>query len=82
MHRAAEVTEAIEAAHRAFGPWASMPVQKRTEVLFTWRPMLLAKMEEIATLVSTELGKNLDEARGEVVKIIEASTSPSPPRCS
>jgi len=68
----AEVTEAIESAHRAFGPWASMPIQKRTEVLFTWRPMLLARMDEIATLVSTELGKNLDEARGEVVKIIEA----------
>ena len=68
----AEVTEAIESAHRAFGPWASMPVQKRTEVLFTWRPMLLARMDEIATLVSTELGKNLDEARGEVTKIIEA----------
>ena len=68
----AEVTEAIESAHRAFGPWASMPIQKRTEVLFTWRPMLLEKMDEIATLVSTELGKNLDEARGEVVKIIEA----------
>src|SRR5450830_896663 len=29
-------------------------------------------MEEIALLASTELGKNLDEARGEVVKIIEA----------
>ena len=68
----AEVTEAIESAHRAFGPWASLPIQRRTEVLFTWRPMLLAKMDEIATLVSTELGKNLDEARGEVIKIIEA----------
>ena len=68
----AEVTEAIESAHRAFGPWASMPIQKRTEVLFTWRPMLLARMDEIATLVSTELGKNLDEARGEVIKIVEA----------
>src|SRR5665647_3425624 len=45
---------------------------KSTSVRFTWRPMLLAKMDEIATLVSTELGKNLDEARGEVVKIIEA----------
>ncbi|MGD0998113.1 MAG: CoA-acylating methylmalonate-semialdehyde dehydrogenase [Thermoleophilia bacterium] len=68
----AEVTEAIESAHRAFGPWATLPIQKRTEVLFTWRPMLLEKMDEIATLVSTELGKNLDEARGEVVKIVEA----------
>jgi malonate-semialdehyde dehydrogenase (acetylating)/methylmalonate-semialdehyde dehydrogenase len=68
----AEVTEAIESAPAAFGPWASMPVQRRTEVLFTWRPMLLEKMDEIATVVSTELGKNLDEARGEVVKIVEA----------
>ncbi len=41
-------------------------------MLFTWRPMLLQRMDEIATLVSTELGKNLDEARGEVIKIIEA----------
>jgi malonate-semialdehyde dehydrogenase (acetylating)/methylmalonate-semialdehyde dehydrogenase len=68
----AEVTEAIESAHRAFGPWATMPIQKRTEVLFRWRPMLIDKMDEIATVVSTELGKNLDEARGEVIKIIEA----------
>ena len=35
-------------------------------------PMLLEKMDEIATLVSTELGKNLDEARGEAIKTIEA----------
>ena len=68
----AEVTEAIESAHAAFGPWATLPIQKRTEVLFRWRPMLLEKMDEIATLVSKELGKNLDEARGEVIKIIEA----------
>ena len=68
----AEVTEAIESANRAYARWASMPIQKRTEVLFTWRPKLIESMDEIATLVSTELGKNLDEARGEVIKIIEA----------
>ena len=43
----------------------------RTQVIFTWSP-LLEKMDELSTLVSTELGKNLDEARGEIVKIIEA----------
>jgi len=68
----AEVTEAIESANAAYPAWASMPIQKRTEFLFKWRPMLIERMDEIATLVSTELGKNLDEARGEVVKIIEA----------
>ena len=68
----AEVAEAIESANAAYPAWASMPIQKRTEFLFKWRPMLIERMDEIATLVSTELGKNLDEARGEVVKIIEA----------
>ncbi len=67
-----EVTEAIESANRAYPAWASMPIQKRTEVLFRWRPKLIERMDEIATVVSTELGKNLDEARGEVIKIIEA----------
>jgi malonate-semialdehyde dehydrogenase (acetylating) / methylmalonate-semialdehyde dehydrogenase len=67
-----EVTEAIESANRAYPAWASMPIQKRTEILFTWRPKLIERMDEIATLVSTELGKSLDEARGEVIKIIEA----------
>ena len=78
----AEVTEAIESAHAAFGPWASMPVTRRTQVLFKFRALMEEHMEEIAVLVSTELGKNLDEARGEVVKIIEAcETAPSAPPC-
>ena len=68
----AEVTEAIESAHAAFGPWASMLVTRRTQVLFKFRALMEEHIEEIAVLVSTELGKNLDEARGEVVKIIEA----------
>src|SRR5450756_446080 len=68
----AEVTEAIESAHAAFGPWASMPITRRTQVLFKFRALMEEHMEEIAVLCSTELGKNLDESRGEVVKIIEA----------
>jgi malonate-semialdehyde dehydrogenase (acetylating)/methylmalonate-semialdehyde dehydrogenase len=67
-----EVTEAIESAHAAFGPWASKPIAVRTQVLFKFRALMEQHMEEIALLASTELGKNLDEARGEVVKIIEA----------
>ena len=45
--------------------------------------LLEEHMEEVATpRQPTELGKNLDEARGEVIKIIEACrASPSAPRC-
>ncbi|HEY5387516.1 MAG TPA: aldehyde dehydrogenase family protein, partial [Thermoleophilia bacterium] len=36
----AEVTEAIESAHAAFGPWASMPITRRTQVLFKYRALM------------------------------------------
>ncbi len=69
---AEEVAAAIEAAHRAFDAWAAKPVAVRTQVLFRWKALLEEHVEEIAHLTSRELGKNLEEARGEVVKIIEA----------
>ena len=69
---AAEVTAAIESAHQAFGAWSDKPAAVRTQVLFRWKALLEEHMEEVTFLISRELGKNLDEARGEVVKIIEA----------
>ncbi len=69
---ATEVGAAIESAHEAFQSWSAKPVAVRTQVLFRWKALLEEHMEEIAYLTSRELGKNLEEARGEVVKIIEA----------
>ena len=61
-----------QSAHAAFGPWASLPVQKRTEVFFTLASDAPREDGRDRHPRLTELGKNLDEARGEVVKIIEA----------
>jgi len=69
---AAEVEEAIQAAAQAFPTWAAKPVAVRTQVMYRWKPLLEAHMDELSLLISTELGKNLEEARGEIVKIIEA----------
>jgi malonate-semialdehyde dehydrogenase (acetylating)/methylmalonate-semialdehyde dehydrogenase len=69
---AEEVAGAIESAHRAFDDWSAKPASVRTQVLFRWKTLLEEHMEELAQLTSRELGKNLEEARGEVVKIIEA----------
>ena len=68
---AAEVEGAIESAHQAFQTWSTTPIQKRTQVLYRWKALLEQNAEEITKLCSRELGKNLDEARGEVIKIIE-----------
>lgn len=68
---AAEVEAAIASANNAFPAWASLPLQKRTQVLFKWKALLEQYEDELAYICSRELGKNLEEARGEIVKIIE-----------
>jgi malonate-semialdehyde dehydrogenase (acetylating)/methylmalonate-semialdehyde dehydrogenase len=68
---AGEVESAIESAHKAFQSWSQTPIQKRTQVLFKWKQLLEDNMEELTHTCSREVGKNLDEARGEIVKIIE-----------
>src|SRR5450756_1691947 len=70
---AAEVEAAIESAQKAYEKWSLLPVQKRTQVLFSWKALLQENMEELSYICSREVGKNLDEARGEIVKIIEGS---------
>ncbi|RPI30482.1 MAG: aldehyde dehydrogenase family protein, partial [Actinomycetota bacterium] len=65
-----EVEEAIQNAHWAFQSWSGLPIQKRTQVIFRWKQLLGDNAEELTHLCSRELGKNLDEARGEIVKII------------
>ena len=69
----AEVTEAIESAHARLRP-LGLACRSRSAPRCSSRGARCcsSSMDEIATLVSTELGKNLDEARGEVIKIIEA----------
>lgn len=67
----AEVNEAIASAYAAFPEWSQTSLSKRTQLMFQWRNVLMDHLEELAVLCSQELGKNLDEARGDVLKAIE-----------
>jgi len=66
-----EVESAIASAQEAFESWSMMAISKRTQFLFRWRNILIEHLEELAVLCAKELGKNLDEARGDVLKAIE-----------
>jgi malonate-semialdehyde dehydrogenase (acetylating) / methylmalonate-semialdehyde dehydrogenase len=69
---AGEVRAAIESAAAAFPAWADKPVTVRTQVLFKWKTLIEQHIDELTRITSVELGKNLDEAKGEYIKIIEA----------
>ena len=66
-----EVEEAIAAAQAAFPEWSMLSISKRTQYMFKWRNILVEHQEELAYLCAKELGKNLNEARGDILKAIE-----------
>ncbi|MHB1131789.1 MAG: CoA-acylating methylmalonate-semialdehyde dehydrogenase [Chloroflexota bacterium] len=67
-----EVKAAIGAAAAAFPAWSERPVAARTQVLYRFKQLVEQHIEELTFVTAQELGKNLDEARGEYFKIIEA----------
>ena len=66
-----EVEEAIAAAQAAFPAWSALSVSQRTQMMFKWRDILVDHLDELTLLCSKELGKNLAEAKGDVLKAIE-----------
>ena len=45
---AAETKAAIEAAHRAFGPWSRMLAKERSRLLRRWYDLILEHADELA----------------------------------
>jgi len=68
---AAEVDGAVQAAARAFPEWRRTPVTDRVQFLFKLRALLQQHFEELARTITTECGKTLGEARGEIQRAIE-----------
>lgn len=62
----AEVADAIRAAERAFTLWRQESAQKRGEILRAWSELLLHHLDDLAEILTTEQGKPLAEAKGEV----------------
>ncbi len=66
-----EVRSAIAAAHAAFPAWSETPPGKRAQVMFNFRSLIIEHMDEIATLVSREHGKTIDDAKGSITRGLE-----------
>src|ERR1700682_1199763 len=62
----AETRLAIDAAARAFPVWRKKTAKERATVMRRWFDLMMANQEDLARLMTTEQGKPLAEARGEV----------------
>jgi malonate-semialdehyde dehydrogenase (acetylating) / methylmalonate-semialdehyde dehydrogenase len=66
-----ETRVAIAAARAAFPAWSETPPLQRARVLFRFKALLDARVDELAALITSEHGKVLADARGEVTRGIE-----------
>jgi succinate-semialdehyde dehydrogenase/glutarate-semialdehyde dehydrogenase len=62
-----ETRDAIAAAERALPGWRSLSAKERSQVLRKWFDLLVAAADDIAVIMTSEQGKPLAEARGEVM---------------
>ncbi|WP_370616647.1 CoA-acylating methylmalonate-semialdehyde dehydrogenase [Mumia sp. Pv 4-285] len=67
----ADAERVIGAAAAAARSWAETSITKRTQVVFAFREILNARKEELAAIITSEHGKVLDDALGEVTRGLE-----------
>src|SRR5579875_1479940 len=66
-----DVSRAVEAAKLAYPQWRRTPPPKRAEILFSAGRLLIERKESLARDMTLEMGKPLEEARGDVQEAID-----------
>lgn len=73
----AEIDAAIASAERGFQVWSRLSIAKRQTVLFAFRELLNARKGELAAIITSEHGKVLSDAMGEILRgqeVVELAT--------
>jgi malonate-semialdehyde dehydrogenase (acetylating)/methylmalonate-semialdehyde dehydrogenase len=74
----AEVNEAIAVAKKAFPAWAATPPLRRARILNKFLGLLDARTDELAAVITSEHGKVLSDAKGEIqrgAEVVEFATA-------
>ena len=62
-----ETRRAIEVAHNAWKAWREKTAKERSGILRKWNDLILANCDDLATIMTAEQGKPLQEAKGEIL---------------
>jgi malonate-semialdehyde dehydrogenase (acetylating) / methylmalonate-semialdehyde dehydrogenase len=66
-----EVDRAVTSAAGAFSTWRHSSLAQRTRVLFAFRELFASRVEQLAAMITSEHGKVLSDAAGEVARALE-----------
>ena len=62
-----EVETAIEASNAAFQQWRKLTAADRSKILRKWFDLMIANADDLAMIMTSEQGKPLKEAKGEIL---------------
>ena len=68
-----DVDAAVDAAKKAFAKWRLVPAPRRAEMVFRAAELLIERKEDHARDMTREMGKVLNETRGDVQEAIDAA---------
>jgi len=68
---AGELYAAVQAAVRAQPAWAAVNPQRRARVMFEFKRLVEARMQELAELLSSEHGKVIADSKGDIQRGLE-----------
>jgi aldehyde dehydrogenase (NAD+) len=71
VHDVSAVADSAERSHRAFRSWRSVPAPQRGHLVKAFGTALTERKEDLATLITLEVGKIRSEALGEVQEMID-----------
>uniref|UniRef100_A0A0D9WWD5 Aldehyde dehydrogenase domain-containing protein n=1 Tax=Leersia perrieri TaxID=77586 RepID=A0A0D9WWD5_9ORYZ len=66
-----EFKAAVDAARTAFPGWRNTPVTTRQRIMFKYQELIRANMDKLAENITTEQGKTLKDAWGDVFRGLE-----------
>jgi len=66
-----DLDNAVKSAWKGFKIWSNIPAPKRGEILFNVSRLLKENKERLSKLVTTEMGKVISEAQGDVQEAID-----------
>ncbi|KAB1636339.1 aldehyde dehydrogenase family protein, partial [Pseudoclavibacter terrae] len=73
----AEINAAIAAAKAAFPGWSNTSIAKRQNIIFKFRELLNERKLELARIITSEHGKVVSDAAGEIqrgLEVVELAT--------
>lgn len=71
LSNAADVDQAARAAKQAFVSWSKTTPLKRARIIFAFNQLVQEHIDELAALLTSEHGKVLSDAKGEMIRGIE-----------